>query len=204
MLPWDGMASSGSHTSFLPSPFPSIPSVAQVPGMNCAMPSAMGLYLTIFPVFGSFLYSHDCALGLKFDSALISGRQNGGRQALVTVCGGLLDGPAYLAGTKPGPTRSEPAVRSKSPPPPPPSSSSDAAMRRMMPSPSASGLTTNAAASSAIPRLASKPLPLAYAVRRSVPSRGEVRTRQRVARPADPPRRRQRHPATSHFHPQSK
>lgn len=36
----DGMASAGSHTSRSPSPSPSRPCVAHVPGMNWAMPWA--------------------------------------------------------------------------------------------------------------------------------------------------------------------
>ncbi len=36
----DGIASAGSHTSRRPSPFPSIPCVCHVPGMNWAMPCA--------------------------------------------------------------------------------------------------------------------------------------------------------------------
>ncbi|MGX1119581.1 hypothetical protein RKD37_004944 [Streptomyces ambofaciens] len=36
----DGIASAGSHTSRSPSPSPSMPWVAHVPGMNCAIPCA--------------------------------------------------------------------------------------------------------------------------------------------------------------------
>ncbi|CAM5726052.1 hypothetical protein SALBM311S_02890 [Streptomyces alboniger] len=36
----DGIASAGSHTSLSPSPSPSTPCVAHVPGMNCAIPWA--------------------------------------------------------------------------------------------------------------------------------------------------------------------
>ena len=36
----DGIASFGSQTSRSPSPSPSTPCVAQVPGMNCAIPCA--------------------------------------------------------------------------------------------------------------------------------------------------------------------